>query len=261
LPAAAQTNTDRDAGFNASFSAAQAQLSQGLADGAFAKSFGAKPVAAPTAALPYGRLDADPMIFPIPVRIGRWTYPADGVESQSLALKWFDCAQAAAAAGFAGQATYCKDHYAVHLIYQWTPNACLGAGSADADCAKARVLKDVSFPGLRADMAAGVVRLPTWTDLPASITDTVIAKIADAASSDPVVVLLPGYDLQVEQTLDKGDEAYRHCRFDEELGWTDCDNKPGIETIVSKVHLDGPGLDPACDTPQEIAHPDVYCSK
>jgi hypothetical protein len=212
--------------------------------------------------LPYGWMEALPSIFVIAANNAKGTYPSDGVETETLTLKWFDCAQAAAAAGFAGQPTLCKDHYAVHLIYQWTPNACQGVAGADADCAKARVTKDVSFPLLRADMAAGVVRLPTWPDTPASITDTVIARIEDASSANPRVVLLDGYTLKREKTLDQGDEAYRHCRYDDDgAGWTDCDNKPGVATVVNKVRLEGPGLDPACDTQQEIAHPDVYCSK
>ncbi|HVA65444.1 MAG TPA: hypothetical protein VNK24_00795 [Elusimicrobiota bacterium] len=54
--------------------------------------------------------------------------------------------------------------------------------------------------------------------------------------------------------------AAQHCAYDDDAGgWVDCDHKPGVPYYDGTLHLEGPGLDPACDV--DIARPPFGCPK
>ncbi|MHB2025849.1 MAG: hypothetical protein ACYCPQ_04320 [Elusimicrobiota bacterium] len=208
--------------------------------------------------LPYGRLDASPEIFTAPVKTNSWTYPSDGIESKTFIIN-SACDPGSAMAGWTSQ-PYCRAR--LSMSYRWIPKTCIGASAnANPDCGKAAIHKNFDFPELRVDQKNGVVLLPKW-GYPASVQNTIVAKITnDPAFPHQRVVLQKGYSLHFRMSTDSGDEAYLHCRYSEGIGWVDCDNSPGVKTIVTQVYLDGPGLDPACDSSEEIANPSPACSR
>lgn len=188
------------------------------------------PAAGQPQALPDGRLHALPYLFTVEAKRANWTYPDDGEESKMLVLNASN---------------------EVTALYQWTPKE-KAKGANLLDLEEAKVRETLSFPELRVDLKNRVVRLPHFglRGLPASAEDAVI--IADIVNNPslpgPQVVLRDGYSLRLDASVDNGDAAYLHRRFDDDKGeWVGDDNSPAIKTVSQQVYLYGPGLDPACD--------------
>jgi hypothetical protein len=173
--------------------------------------------------LPSGRMDATPNMFTVAQKRGQWIYPSDGRETVLLILPENGA-----------------DTLTVH--YQWLPNACSGSAAQQPECMSAMIITRVSFPALTVDRAAGVVRLPQ--NYPGAARGAVIGQvIKDSGLASARVQLLDGYKLDLVPAFDKGDEAYLHCRYDDDAGkWTGCDNKPDIPTVHVSAYLTGPGL-------------------
>ena len=220
------------------------------------------PAKNPYQTLPLGWLEPDvPAAFTAPAKDGRWNYPADGTASEFFLVETgcnepgrYSNYPAVASVPDRTDASMCGKPR-LRYIYRWTPRGC--AASPSAECRRAMVVRSYEFSDLDVDRKAGVVRLPA--DYPAAAAGVVIAKIWPAPAGAPAALaeLLKPYSAVLKISYDAGNEAALHCRYVEGDGWTGCDHKPGIAYYVGTLHLEGPGLDPACDA--DIAHPQFGC--
>ncbi len=221
------------------------------------------PAKNPYKTLPLGWLEPDvPAAFTAPAKDGRWNYPADGTATTILLVVSgckepgrYDNLPAAAYVPDRLSASMCGKPR-LRYIYRWTPRSC--AASPSAACRRATVVRSYEFSGLDIDRKSGVVRLPP--DYPAAAAGVVIAKIWPAPAGAPAALaeLLKPYSAVLKISYDAGNEAALHCSYDDARGgWTGCDHKPVVPYYVGTLHLEGPGLDPACDA--DIAHPQFGC--